>query len=188
MKNVAPRPVVLAGARMLFAGCDPFCAWRRTSEVSRRRLLCLLYVQLQQHRFGPRISMRSSERPVTSMRKWRNCTFLAQSSSGAQITRQVVCRVSVGQKIPRGVLIRWLCRVSVGQKSELESPSNGSSRRASHISGRAKTCWFLRFSGPALRMKISVKTLRRHVRRLLRQRQVLGLRFVVQAVASAFSP
>ena len=65
---------------MLFAECDPFD------------------VQLQHHRFGPRLSWRSSERPVTSTRNWRNCTFLAQISNGAQISRQVVCRVSVGQK------------------------------------------------------------------------------------------
>ena len=64
---------------MVSAKCDPFD------------------VQLQHHRFGPRLSFRSSERPVNSTRNWRNCTFLDQISNGAQISRQVVCRVS-GQK------------------------------------------------------------------------------------------
>ena len=87
-----------SGALCCLPNVTPYAPCRRTLEGSRRPLLCLLNVQLQHHRFGPRLSLRSSERPVTSTRNWRNCTFLAESSSGAQITRQVVCRVSVGQK------------------------------------------------------------------------------------------
>ena len=63
-------------------------------------------------------------------------------------------------KNPRCVLVKWLCRVSVGLKIHAESSSNGSSRPAPHISGRAKTvvdnvreasCWLSLCSGTSVR-------------------------------------
>ena len=47
--------------------------------------------------------------------------------------------VSPGTKNPHCVLIKWLCRVSVGQKIHAGSSSDGSSRPASHITGRPTT-------------------------------------------------
>ena len=124
-----------SGALCCLPNVTPSARCRRTLEGSRRPPLCLLNAQLQHHRFGPRLSLRSSERPVTSTRNWRNCTFLAQSSNGAQITRQVVCRVSVGQK-------------SELRAHQLAPPGVP---RTSH--DKRRPLGFLRFSGTALRLK-----------------------------------
>ena len=63
-------------------------------------------------------------------------------SLGPAVVRRLPGRSVPGQrrtKYPRCVLGKWLCRVCVGLKIHAESSSNGSSRPASHIKGRAKT-------------------------------------------------
>ena len=128
---------------------------RRPVEVSRRRLLCSLNGQpclntfassrcnfnttaLDPHEQVEGHCVRRKPRRSLSMKKWRNCTFVA--------IQLWCCDHPAGRvpdqrqtKSPPGADIKWLCQVSVGLKIHAESSSNGSSRPASRITGRAKT-------------------------------------------------
>ena len=87
----------------------PFCALQEYFEGVKASSSLFTQRATSTSSLGPRVSLRSSKTPDSSttkstsrrslsMRKWRNFTILARSSCGAEITKQVVCWVSVGQK------------------------------------------------------------------------------------------